>query len=35
MEIVGKKLAAAGHDTEKLKADDKAYSALPSCCKYR
>jgi len=35
MEIVEKKLAAAGHDNEKVKADDKAYSALPSCCKYR
>ena len=32
---VGKKVAAAGHDTEKIKADDKAYSSLPSCCKYR
>jgi periplasmic mercuric ion binding protein len=32
---VGKKVAAAGHDTEKVKADDKAYSSLPSCCKYR
>ena len=32
---VGKKVAAAGHDNEKVKADDKAYSSLPSCCKYR
>ena len=32
---VGKKVAAAGHDTEKVKADDKAYSSLPGCCKYR
>ncbi len=31
---VGKKVAAAGHDTEKAKADDKAYSSLPGCCKY-
>jgi mercuric ion binding protein len=30
-----KKIAAAGHDTEKFKADDKAYSSLPGCCKYR
>jgi copper chaperone CopZ len=29
-----KKLAAAGHDTEKYKADGKAYEALDSCCKY-
>jgi len=32
---VGKQVAAAGHDTEKMKADDKAYSSLPACCKYR
>jgi periplasmic mercuric ion binding protein len=31
---VQKKIAAAGHDTEKFKGDDKAYSNLPSCCKY-
>jgi periplasmic mercuric ion binding protein len=29
-----KKIAAAGHDTEKFKGDDKAYSKLPACCKY-
>lgn len=29
-----KKLAVVGHDTEKYKADDKAYEALDSCCKY-
>jgi periplasmic mercuric ion binding protein len=33
-ESLSKKLAAVGHDTEKFKADDKAYNALPSCCKY-
>ncbi|HZK93402.1 MAG TPA: cation transporter [Prolixibacteraceae bacterium] len=32
---VGKKVAAAGHDTEKVKAEDKVYSSLPACCKYR
>ena len=32
---VGKKVATAGHDTEKAKADDKTYSSLPGCCKYR
>ena len=32
---VSRKVAAAGHDNEKVKADDKAYSSLPSCCKYR
>ncbi|MFT3740870.1 MAG: cation transporter [Breznakibacter sp.] len=35
VEIIGKKVAAAGHDTDKAKADDKAYSQLPGCCKYR
>jgi copper chaperone CopZ len=32
---VQKKIAAVGHDTEKFKADDKAYNSLPVCCKYR
>ncbi len=34
-EDVQKKIAAVGHDTEKFKADDKAYNSLPGCCKYR
>lgn len=34
LDLFGKKLAAVGHDTEKYKADDKAYNALPACCKY-
>ncbi len=29
-----KKLAAVGHDTEKYRADDKAYQALDACCQY-
>jgi periplasmic mercuric ion binding protein len=29
-----RKLAAVGHDTEKYKADDKAYQALDACCQY-
>ncbi|MBU1010662.1 MAG: heavy-metal-associated domain-containing protein [Bacteroidetes bacterium] len=29
-----KKIAAAGHDTEKFKADDKVYAKLPGCCQY-
>jgi hypothetical protein len=29
-----KKLAAAGHDTELYKADNKAYGALAVCCQY-
>ena len=32
---IQKKLAAVGHDTPKYKATDKAYNALPACCKYR
>jgi mercuric ion binding protein len=30
-----KKVATAGHDNEKFKADDNAYGSLPGCCKYR
>jgi len=30
-----KKIAIAGHDSEKFKADDKTYNSLPGCCKYR
>lgn len=35
MNEIGKKVAAAGHDNEKVKAEDKAYEKLPGCCKYR
>jgi periplasmic mercuric ion binding protein len=31
---LSKKLASVGHDTEKYKADDKVYNALPPCCHY-
>jgi mercuric ion binding protein len=34
LDALGKKLAAAGHETGKYKADEKAYNALPGCCKY-
>jgi periplasmic mercuric ion binding protein len=34
VDLFSKKLAAAGHDTEKYKADDKAYQALDECCQY-
>jgi copper chaperone CopZ len=27
-------VAKAGHDTDNMKATDKAYNALPGCCKY-
>ncbi len=31
---IQKKIAAAGHDTEKEKAADSVYSKLPGCCRY-
>lgn len=34
-EKVQKAIAAAGHDTGTLKADQKVYDKLPGCCKYR
>lgn len=34
VDAISKKLASVGHDTEKYKADDKVYEALPSCCHY-
>ncbi len=33
-EALSKKLAAAGHDTEKFKAPDDVYNSLPGCCHY-
>jgi periplasmic mercuric ion binding protein len=30
-----KRIAAVGHDTEKYKAPNSVYSALPECCLYR
>lgn len=33
-EALSKKLAAAGHDTEKFKATDVVYNSLPGCCHY-
>lgn len=35
IDAISKNIAKAGHDTDKYKADDKVYDALPSCCKYR
>ena len=32
---IAKALAAVGHDSENIKADDAVYNALPGCCKYR
>lgn len=31
---IQKKIAEAGHDTEKYMADDKVYENLPGCCHY-
>jgi len=31
---IQKKIADVGHDTEKFKADDKAYAKLDDCCQY-
>jgi periplasmic mercuric ion binding protein len=33
-DALSKKLALAGHDTGITSAKDKAYNALPDCCKY-
>lgn len=35
VDIISKAIAKAGHDTDKDKADQAAYDALPDCCKYR
>jgi len=32
---IQKTIAKIGHDTEKYKASDETYDALPECCKYR
>jgi Cu(I)/Ag(I) efflux system membrane fusion protein len=34
-DAIAKAIAKAGHDTDKYKADDKVYDALPPCCHYR
>ena len=34
IDAIAKKEASVGHDTEKYKAEDKVYNALPGCCKY-
>jgi copper chaperone CopZ len=35
IDAIAKKVAAAGHDNEKFKAEDKIYKSLPGCCQYR
>ena len=34
-EHVQKAIAAAGYDTEMVKAEDNTYSKLPGCCQYK
>ncbi len=34
LETIEKAIAKVGHDTDKVKANDKTYAALPGCCKY-
>jgi len=34
MDEISKKIAAAGHDNSRAKADNKTYNSLPGCCKY-
>jgi len=34
MDQISRKIAAVGHDNSKVKADNKAYNALPGCCKF-
>jgi mercuric ion binding protein len=33
-DILSKKLASVGHDTEKYRAPDDVYANLPQCCHY-
>ncbi|WP_080905040.1 heavy-metal-associated domain-containing protein [Parabacteroides sp. Marseille-P3160] len=35
VEAISKVIAKTGHDTDKDKATQAAYDALPDCCKYR
>ncbi len=34
LDDIHKKVASVGHDTDKIKADDKTYEALMGCCQY-
>lgn len=34
LDDVHKKIAEAGHDTDKVRAKDDVYNALPACCHY-
>ena len=34
VDVLSKKLASVGHDTEKYRATDDIYAKLPGCCHY-
>jgi cytochrome oxidase Cu insertion factor (SCO1/SenC/PrrC family) len=34
VDVLSKKLASVGHDTEKYRAPDEVYAKLPGCCHY-
>jgi periplasmic mercuric ion binding protein len=34
LDDIHKKVAEAGHDTDKMKAADNVYNNLPACCRY-
>ena len=34
-QLIHESIAKSGYSTEKVKAGDKAYDALPDCCKYK
>jgi copper chaperone CopZ len=34
LDDIHKKIAEAGHDTEKVRAKDEVYQGLPACCHY-
>lgn len=35
LDAISQSIADAGHDTEKIKAGEKAYQDMPGCCDYR
>ena len=35
LEQIEQAIANAGHEVNKMAANEKAYNALPSCCKYK
>lgn len=35
LDQIQQKVAGAGHDTEKFRAENKTYDKLPGCCRYQ